>query len=225
MKIKNWIQFNESKSEKIVYEMTGSPRDAMQMLPPKQRTKTIFAKELSDHGYVQGRLNKDCDLLITNSMDTETNKMKKAAEYGCDITTYDALINKYNMFSDINENASHDEVGEILLTYDGQSPTTWFYIQDAILDGLLEEKLQMDDAICEEFAQYYADMTGEIDQDDVDYFTMEELATMIEQDFDKTLDILFDYLIEVEYLDKKPSVEISGNDEQEEEWEFSYFPE
>jgi len=86
------------KSGKIIFEMTGSPRNDLQFLPPKERTKSKFALELSNHGYVQGRLNKDCDVLITNEPNSDTNKMRKAHDLGIKIVTYVSLIEKYKLF-------------------------------------------------------------------------------------------------------------------------------
>ena len=103
MKIQNWEQFNESLNEaksqhRIVFEMTGSPKEFMPVSLGSQRTKATFAEALAKHGYVHGRLNKDCDLLVAESKDLWTIKMKKAEEYGCDVTTYAALIKKYKLF-------------------------------------------------------------------------------------------------------------------------------
>jgi len=86
------------KSGKIIMEMTGSPRLDLQFLPPKERTKSKFALALSEHGYVQGRLNKDCDVLITNEPNADTNKMKLAHKHGIKIVTYASLIEKYKLF-------------------------------------------------------------------------------------------------------------------------------
>ena len=112
---------------------------------------------------------------------------------------------------------SHDEeVGELLLIYDGQSPTTWYFIQDAINDGLLDEKLQLDNETIE---QYGKEVHNE------NYIDMESITDMILYDFDEELDLLFDWMINNDLLDKKPTVEIEGYDEDGEEYEFSYFPE
>ncbi len=212
--LKNWVQFNESKSGKIIYEMTGSPKDSMTMLPPKDRTKAVFAAELAKHGYVQGRLNKDCDLLVAQTMDTYTLKMKKAEEYGCKVTTYKSLIKKHKMFRNV-ESIQDEEVGQIELIFDGGSPTTWYYIEDAINDGLLDERLGLNDEILSEYATKL-----ELEFDDL---SMESLTDNIIDDFENELNNLFDFLIERGDLDHKPSVEISGTDENGEEYEFSYF--
>lgn len=89
----------ESKKQgKIIFEMTGSPRMDLQFFPAKERTKSKFALALSEHGYVQGRLNRDCDILITNEPNSNTNKMKKAFDYEIEIVTYADLIKKLNLF-------------------------------------------------------------------------------------------------------------------------------
>jgi hypothetical protein len=98
-KIMNFKDFvNESKNNKIIYQMTGSPKMDLQFLDPKDRTKSSFAAELADHGYVQGRMNKDCDLLITNDPSASSNKMKMAAKYNIKVVTYAEMIKKYNLF-------------------------------------------------------------------------------------------------------------------------------
>jgi len=215
--LKNWDQFNESKSGKITYEMTGSPKNDMTFLPPKERTKSVFAAELAKYGYVQGRLNKDCDLLVAQTMDIYTEKMKKAEEYGCKVTTYKSLIKKHKMFRDVESHEYDDEVGQIELIFDGGSPTTWYYISDAINNGLLDERLGLNDEILSEYATKL-----ELEFDDL---SMETLSDNIIYDFENELNNLFEFLIERGDLDHKPSVEISGTDENGEEYEFSYFSE
>ena len=98
-KIMNFKDFvNESKNHKIIYQMTGSPKMDLQFLEPKERTKSSFAAELADYGYVQGRMNKDCDLLITNDPTATTNKMKMAEKYNVKVVTYADMIKKHNLF-------------------------------------------------------------------------------------------------------------------------------
>ncbi|NPV12752.1 MAG: hypothetical protein HPY57_13275 [Ignavibacteria bacterium] len=211
--------------DKIIYEMTGSPRSAMQMMPPKERTKAVFDEALSKHGYIWGKLNKNCDLLVAESLDKMSAKMKKAQDLGIKITTYDALIKKHKLFQNNEEFEYNNEPGKLLLKYDGQSPTTWFFLSDAILNGLLEEKLDLSENEAEEFAHYLVEL-GEMEEEDVYTFSLSELADMIEQDFEETLDKLFDFLIEsdAEWFDHKPSIEIVGEDENGEEHELIYYP-
>jgi len=211
----------------IVFEMTGSPRSAMQMLPPKERTKAVFSEELAKHGYVWGRLGKNCDLLVSGDLKEESVKMRKAKDLGIDITTYDSLIKKHKLFKDneaLNENYDEDEIGQLELWWDGQGPSTWFYLGDAIKDGIIDEKLGLDDDMATDFAEYLAGI-GELEEDSVEWFDLDELSMMLEQDFDDTLDKLFDFLMEQNVIEHKPSVEIKGEDENGEEWEFSYHPE
>lgn len=216
----------EPKSGKRTYfEMTGSPRSAMTMMPPKERTKDVFATELEKHGFKRSRLNKQCDMLIATDLDVWTNKMKKAEEMGIEVTTYAKLIKQYKLFKD-NENMEYeDEVGQLELWWDGKGPSTWFYLSDAIKDGIIDEKLQLDDDMAQGFAEYLHLELDELDEDSVEWFDLDELAIMIEQDFDETLDKLFNYLMKEHFIENKPSVEIKGEDENGEEWEFSYFPE
>ena len=101
-KVVNFNDFliKESKKDgKTIMVMTGSPKLDMTMVEPsKDRTKTKFAVALSEHGYVQGRMNKDCDVLITNEKNSDTNKMNYARKNNIKIVTYAELIKKYNLF-------------------------------------------------------------------------------------------------------------------------------
>ena len=94
------FMINESKKEgKTIMVMTGSPKIDMFMVEPaNKRTKTTFALALSEFGYVQGRMNKDCDVLITDDDNSETNKMEYAHKNGIKIVTYASLIKKYQLF-------------------------------------------------------------------------------------------------------------------------------
>lgn len=207
-----------------IYEMTGSPRSAMQMLPPKERTKAVFSEALSKYDYVWGRLGKNCDLLVVGDLKEQSVKMKKAHELGIQVMTYESLIKKHKLFKDNESIEYNDEVGTLELWWDGKGPSTWFFITDAIKDGIMEEKLQLDDDMLQGFAEYLVGL-GEIEEDSVEWFDMEELSVMIEQDFESTLNNLFDWLMEENMIDHKPSVEIHGEDEEGEEYDFSYSPE
>ena len=94
------FMINESKKEgKTIMVMTGSPKlDMFMVEPANKRTKTTFALALSEFGYVQGRMNKDCDVLITDDDNSETNKMEYAHKNGIKIVTYASLIEKYKLF-------------------------------------------------------------------------------------------------------------------------------
>ena len=79
----------------IYYEMTGSPRTA------GFQTKAELIKHLAGHGYVKDDLSgegygkvpdKVCDLLLTNSYDSPSNKMKKAKKLGIRILTFQDLL-------------------------------------------------------------------------------------------------------------------------------------
>lgn len=90
---RNGIQIEETKHEivskdAIIYEMTGSPKDA------GFNKKEDFVSFLSKHNYSHGKLNKDCNLLITDSMSSNSSKMSTAKKLGVEIITYDALIEK-----------------------------------------------------------------------------------------------------------------------------------
>ena len=82
----------------IIFEMTGSPRSAMMDMDPKLRTKAEFYKRLKPHGYLHGRLNENCDMLVTNDLSSSSAKMEKAKDLDIKIVTYAQLIKKYKLF-------------------------------------------------------------------------------------------------------------------------------
>ncbi|MDP6526580.1 MAG: hypothetical protein QGH15_20395 [Kiritimatiellia bacterium] len=79
----------------IHYEMTGSPKTA------GFKTKAELIEHLAGHGYVKDDLSgegygkvpdKVCDLLLTDSYDSPSSKMKKAEKLGIRILTYEDLL-------------------------------------------------------------------------------------------------------------------------------------
>ena len=108
-----------------------------------------------------------------------------------------------------------DEEGELLLYYGENSPTTWFYIQDAIKDGLLDVNFDIDDDIVEQIGQ-----TCFNDE----YMTQDDLCDMIMNDFEDSLQKIFKFLLEHDIIDDVVSIKIEGYDEDGEEWNFSYEP-
>lgn len=64
------------------FEMTNSPVSA------GFKTKNEFIEFVESHGYEPAKLNKDCNLLITESLDVNSDKMKKAKQLGIPIKTY-----------------------------------------------------------------------------------------------------------------------------------------
>lgn len=72
----------------IKFEMTGSPKDF------GFKTKSEFLDLIQSKGYVHSKLNKDCQLLITDSEYSSSSKMKKAKSLGIEILTYDQIIER-----------------------------------------------------------------------------------------------------------------------------------
>lgn len=108
-----------------------------------------------------------------------------------------------------------DEEGEIFLYYGDDAPTSWFYLVDSIKDGLLDEKFGIDDDIIEKIGQSCFD---------VEYMTDDDLCDIIFDDFQNSLQKVFQYLIENDIIDEYVSVRIEGYDEDGDECEFSYEP-
>ena len=69
------------------YEMTGKPST--------HKIKAEFVKEVENKGYVHGKLNKDCNFLITDSLNASSSKMNKAKKLSVEIITYDDFMNNY----------------------------------------------------------------------------------------------------------------------------------
>jgi hypothetical protein len=120
----------------------------------------------------------------------------------------------------LNENFGDDDVddemGLVLLSIDGQSPTTWYYVTDAIGNGLLDEYLNLNDEIL--------DLLSDELYDGVMF--AEDVSSLIEEDFQDELDKLFTFLLDHDIIDHKPSVSISGyeEDNEDEEVELYYDP-
>jgi len=116
-------------------------------------------------------------------------------------------LKRYNEF--IKE--SNSETGEVILNVDGKE-TTWFYLRDAIQNGLLDETLDiMDDSISELKIDDLFD--GEVSD-------MEDLTDLLESDFEDTLDKLILHLIEVDHLSEHQvvgNIDITGNEEDSED--------
>ena len=86
-------------TKKIHYEMTGSPKGA------GFKTKTDLIAHLESLGYEKDDMSgeghgtspdKTCDLLLTDSYDSKSSKMAKAAKLGIRIVTYEDLMAELN---------------------------------------------------------------------------------------------------------------------------------
>ena len=83
-------------TDKIHYEMTGSPRKS------GYSTKEELIKYLEGFGYVKDDMSGEgygsspedvCELLLTDSYDSKSSKMYKAEKLGIRIVTYEELLN------------------------------------------------------------------------------------------------------------------------------------
>lgn len=72
-----------------IFELTGSPKEH------GFKVKADFLKLASDNGYLHGKLNIDCNFLLTDSMSSTSSKMKKAEKLGVEIITYSDFVIKY----------------------------------------------------------------------------------------------------------------------------------
>lgn len=79
------IKTNENMQTKIA-ELTGSPKIF------GFKTKDEFLDVVSPFGVIHGKLNKNCDYLVTDDLSSTTSKMVKANKLGVKIVTYQELV-------------------------------------------------------------------------------------------------------------------------------------
>jgi hypothetical protein len=124
------------------------------------------------------------------------------------------MIKKWNEF---NENYTQDEEpGKILLYFNDDGPTTWYYINDALIDGLFIEKLDLSNEQVEDFGNSIEE----------EYMDMYDLGDYIiyQTHPDEAFKLLFDWMIEQGLIDKHPTIHIMGEDEDGENYDISYYP-
>ena len=76
-----------------IIEMTGSPK-------PVAKTKEVFLAMLAQYGFTQNKMSKKnniVDILVTDSKESKTTKMKLAEELGIEIMTYEELAELYSL--------------------------------------------------------------------------------------------------------------------------------
>ena len=81
-----------------VIEMTGSPKES------GFKTKKTFLEALAPFGYTQSKMKKRdnmVDILVTDDMSSETNKMSLAKELGVEIMTYNDLVDAFDLEGDL----------------------------------------------------------------------------------------------------------------------------
>jgi len=76
-------------SDSEFYELTGSPKDF------GFAKKSEFTDLMKTYNCIHSKLNKDCNYLVTDSLDSTSSKMTKARKLGVEIITYDAFVNKF----------------------------------------------------------------------------------------------------------------------------------
>ncbi len=81
-----------------IIEMTGSPKSA------GFKTKGTFLAALEDFGYSQDKMKKKgntVNILVTDDLSSETNKMTLAKELGIEIMTYTDLVEAFDLSGDL----------------------------------------------------------------------------------------------------------------------------
>ncbi|NPV12972.1 MAG: hypothetical protein HPY57_14495 [Ignavibacteria bacterium] len=78
--------------------MTGSPKTS------GFSTKAVFLNKLAPYGYSEGKMtkkNNKVDILVTDDLNSKTNKMSLAKELGVEIMTYAELAEAFDLEGDI----------------------------------------------------------------------------------------------------------------------------
>jgi len=112
-----------------------------------------------------------------------------------------------------NENYD-EEMGKVILNVDGRK-TTWYYLEDAIHDGLLDETFEMDESMAEDYGETVHN----------EYIGLEDITDMLRDDFEQEIDNLLTYLYKKDHISDISLIEIEGEDEEGENHEYSYYSE
>lgn len=79
---------HQLSNDTILFEMTGSPKDA------GFKTKEEFLEFTSSKNLLHSKLDKNCKYLVTDSYSSSSSKMKTATKIGVEIITYQDLVKK-----------------------------------------------------------------------------------------------------------------------------------
>lgn len=112
-----------------------------------------------------------------------------------------------------------NESGNIKLQIDDKT-SHWFYIDDTIVNGILEDYLGLSDV--DDIIEEYFDSLN--DDDYVGCTTLGELSDYFLDDFEEHMDHFLSYLIGHDFIEFKPEIEIHGKDDDDESWNFTYYP-
>lgn len=75
------------------FEMTGSPK-------PFFKTKDVFEEAMKDFGWERCKIkktNNQCQILVTDTLEKETNKIILAKEQGVEIMTYEDIVEAFDL--------------------------------------------------------------------------------------------------------------------------------
>lgn len=114
----------------------------------------------------------------------------------------------------------NNESGNIKLQI-GDKTSYWFYIDDVIVNGILENYLGLSD-VDDVVEEYFNSLN---DDDYIGSSTLNELSDYFLDDFEEHVDHFFTYLIGHDFMDSKPVIEINGKDDDDESWNLTYYPE
>lgn len=117
----------------------------------------------------------------------------------------------------VKESTDYDEPG-LILNIDGDI-SKWYYVNDAIQNGILEDYCDVDDDILEDYGQYLVDNDNKYD----DYVNIDDLTDMIIEDFEIELNKFFKFLNDRDEKFNIPDrISISGFDDEGDDWDLEY---
>ena len=88
------MKTTETKTTKSLKGTTGLRFELTGAAEPVFANKAEFTAFMEKHGYIHTGLNKDTQLLITETMDSTSSKMGKAEKYGIPIKTYQEVFDE-----------------------------------------------------------------------------------------------------------------------------------
>jgi len=79
--------------EKKIFEMTGSPK-------PHFEKKDIFVEIMKQFGWEHGKMTKRnnvCNILVCETTDSGSAKLKLASELGVEVMTYEEIVDVFGI--------------------------------------------------------------------------------------------------------------------------------
>lgn len=113
---------------------------------------------------------------------------------------------------DFEDEYDFDENKEVGVLINKDLKSKYEYLDDAIVNGLIENYFDLDVDLIEEFDDVYS----------YGVFTNEELGDLIKDDFENVIDNIFSFLIDKGIIKEKENIQLLGTDENGDSVNFSY---